>query len=464
MLRSLTAAVSGLRNHQTKLDAIGNNIANVNTVGYKSSQVRFQDIFSQTLRGATAPQAGQGGVNPMQVGLGMEVASINTLHTPGAITGTGRETDLAIEGNGYFVVTDGYQQYYTRDGTFTRDASGVLVNANGMRLLGWVVEDKIKNENEDDENGNEIKFSGKLSEIQIPLGEDTIAQATSNISFFGNLDAAAVKVIEKVEGNGETTKYIIETEECKYDTHVYDSLGNSHALTFTFKKAYTGSLGEPGSPPSVDLNKWTYTVSFTDGKELADTGNATGTICFTEDGRFTTEGSTINPFTITFPTEDNDDPDVKGIGAETLTITPDFSALTQLAMPSSVSLKEQDGFHPGELATFNIEATGRITGTYTNGMVRPLGQLALASFANPEGLIKGGSNLYEISANSGQPQLGLPGREGRGFVRSRSLEMSNVDLAEEFTEMITASRGFQANTRVITTSDEVLMELINIKR
>ncbi|NLJ55513.1 MAG: flagellar hook-basal body complex protein, partial [Firmicutes bacterium] len=215
MLRSLTAAVSGLRNHQTKLDAIGNNIANVNTVGYKSSQVRFQDIFSQTLRGATAPQAGQGGVNPMQVGLGMEVASINTLHTPGAITGTGRETDLAIEGNGYFVVTDGYQQYYTRDGTFTRDASGVLVNANGMRLLGWVVEDKIKNENEDDENGNEIKFSGKLSEIQIPLGEDTIAQATSNISFFGNLDAAAVKVIEKVEGNGETTKYIIETEECK---------------------------------------------------------------------------------------------------------------------------------------------------------------------------------------------------------------------------------------------------------
>lgn len=420
MLRSLSAAVSGLRNHQTKLDVIGNNIANVNTVAYKSSQVRFQDIFSQTLRGATAPQAGQGGVNPMQVGLGVEVASVNALHTPGAITGTGRETDLAIEGNGFFVVTDGHQQYYTRDGTFTRDASGVLVNANGMRLLGWIVEEG--------ENDEEIELSEKPSEIHIPLGEDTIAQATRNVSFFGNLDATVTA--------GE------EGEVCKYDTYVYDSLGNSHALTFTFEK--------------LKDNKWNYEINFSDGDDKGTISGGTGVFYFNPDGRFNEEKiNYIQSFSIKLENK---------TGAETLTITPDFSALTQLALPSSVSLKEQDGFFPGELATFNIEATGRITGTYTNGMVRPLGQLALASFANPEGLLKGGGNLYEISSNSGQPQLGLPGREGRGLIQSRSLEMSNVDLAEEFTEMITASRGFQANTRVITTSDEVLLELINIKR
>jgi flagellar hook protein FlgE len=176
MLRSLSTAVSGLRNHQTKLDAIGNNIANVNTVAYKSGQVRFQDIFSQTLRGATAPQDGRGGLNPMQIGLGMEVSSINTLHTPGAITSTGRETDLAIEGNGFFVVSDGFQQYYTRDGTFTRDSSGILVNANGLRLLGWVIEGGVENGDENEvenegngvENGEEVKFFGTLSEIHIP--------------------------------------------------------------------------------------------------------------------------------------------------------------------------------------------------------------------------------------------------------------------------------------------------------
>lgn len=410
MLRSLSTAVSGLRNHQTKLDAIGNNIANVNTVAYKSSQVRFQDIFSQTLRGATAPQGGRGGVNPMQIGLGMEVASINTLHTPGAITGTGRETDLAIGGNGFFVVSDGFQQYYTRDGTFTRDSSGILVNAGGFQLLGWVIED-----------GEEAKLSETLGEIHIPLGEEMIARATGKISFSGNLDAAAPDTADS---------------KCEYDTYVFDSLGNRHALTFTFEKAAD--------------NQWTYTINSTDsGISITDN---TGTIQFKMNGRYDDDSNTPQFFIS------------PGTGAEELKITPDFSAFTQLAFPSSVSLREQDGFPPGELATFNIESTGVITGTYSNGLVRPLGQLALASFANPEGLLKKGANLYELSSNSVEPRLGLPGTEGRGLIRSRSLEMSNVDLSLEFTEMITTSRAFQANTRVITTSDEVLLELINIKR
>ena len=452
MLRSLSTAVSGLRNHQTKLDAIGNNIANVNTVGYKSSQVRFQDLFSQTLRGATAPQQSHGGVNPMQVGLGMEVASINTLHTPGAITGTGRETDLAIEGHGYFVVTDGYQQYYTRDGTFTRDSSGILVNANGMQLLGWLVEDEVEEvENgEENEDGNGetgevnggVKFAGELSKIHIPLGEEMIARATTEMSFSGNLDAAA----KKAEGDDEGDK-------CSYETHVYDSLGNSHNLTFTFEK--TAVAGED----EVKYNTWECTVKYGN----VDITDEALELHFTTEGRFVPKGENSD-YTITIPAPATEDDPGLETGAKPLKITLDFSALSQLSYPSNVSLQAQDGFPPGDLSTFNIEATGLITGTYSNGMVRELGQLALASFANPEGLLKKGGNLYELSSNSGQPRLGTPGTEGRGLIRSRALEMSNVDLSDEFTEMITTSRAFQANTRVITTSDEVLLELINIKR
>jgi len=407
MLRSLSTAVSGLRNHQTKLDVVGNNIANVNTVAYKYSVTRFQDIFSQTLRGATAPLAGSGGINPMQIGLGMGISSIDTVQEQGAITSTGRETDLAIEGRGFFVVSDGYQYFYTRDGSFTRDSSGVLVNANGYRLMGWV--------------GETIDFSQPLGEIRIPLGEEMIARATSNMVFTGNLDA------------GATTGAV----SYEWPTYVYDSLGNRHYLTVTFTK-------------QAD-NEWEYEV-FDSAEPPASIGS--GTLAFTAEGLFDADNSTINDISF--------DP---GTGAvNPLTVTPDFTALTQLASASNVVVREQDGFAAGELSSFNIESTGVVTGTYTNGMVRQIAQIAMASFINPGGLLKMGSNLYTVSSNSGEPRIGLPGVEGRGMIKSRALEMSNVDLANEFTELIITSRGFQANTRVISTSDEVLMELINIKR
>ena len=406
MLRSLSTAVSGLRNHQTKLDVVGNNIANVNTVGFKYGVARFQDIFSQTLRGATAPLGGTGGINPMQVGLGMGISSIATVHEQGAITGTGRETDLAINGRGFFIVSDGYQNYYTRDGSFTRDASGVLVNANGLKLLGWV--------------GEETDTSQPLGEICIPIGESMIASATENMVFTGNLDAGAA----------DDGSY-----EYEYPTYVYDSLGNMHYLNVAFTK--------------TAANEWDYAITHSGGIEITD---GTGTITFNPDGSYDSGSGTTFTFT-------------PGTGAADLSITPDFTALTQLASDeSNVVLKGQDGFAAGELATFNIESTGIITGTYTNGMVRQIAQIAMASFINPEGLMKMGSNLYTVSSNSGEARIGLPGADGRGEIQSRALEMSNVDLANEFTELITTSRGFQANTRVISTSDEVLLELINIKR
>ena len=424
MLRSLSTAVSGLRNHQTKLDVVGNNIANVNTVAFKYGVARFQDIFSQTLRGATAPLGGTGGINPMQVGLGMGISSIATVHEKGAITSTGRETDLAINGQGFFVVTDGYQNYYTRDGSFTRDATGVLVNANGLKLLGWV--------------GEETDTSQPLGEICIPIGESMIASATENMVFTGNLNAGAAV-------GGTYT----------YPTYVYDSLGNMHYITFVFKK--------------TNANEWS--CSFYKGAGTIDPTNpptiiSIGTLKFTPEGVFTLDHDgdgkpDTPPIQYTLSLAETD----LGTGAKDLAITLDFTALTQLASDeSNVVLKGQDGFAAGELATFNIESTGIITGTYTNGMVRQIAQIAMASFINPEGLLKMGSNLYTVSSNSGEARIGLPGADGRGEIQSRSLEMSNVDLANEFTELITTSRGFQANTRVISTSDEVLLELINIKR
>ncbi len=622
MLRSLSAAVSGLRNHQTKLDVVGNNIANVNTVGYKYSTARFQDIFSQTVRGATAPLAGRGGINPMQIGLGMGIASIGTVHTQGAITSTGRETDLAIEGRGFFVVSDGQQNYYTRDGSFVRDASGVLVNADGLTLMGWIP----------DQDGV-IDTSQPLGRINIPLGEDMVAQATENILFAGNLDSAAAAEVnyhddnfealrvnglppgafsigEESEDSGNvrmvasttswdyftvpigfgddgdvmhfievanrTDDYItlniveldktngsrnVETvrvqknddgdyqfeditvgesevsyndvvissnivrgerflldfgsndlgenesmvlsgtsgiaegqtiafhdgfadedgmiytmhmnersgevffgslsadageienvgpdavtfqfEPYSYDTYVYDSLGNRHELTVTFTK-------------HPDNNTWSYTVQHTDPSiRIEDPTNApyTGRLVFTPGGRFDADASDVPDFSF--------DP---GTDAYEVTVSPLFGEVTQFSLPSNLFAREQDGFQAGELAAFNIESTGIVSGTYTNGMVRELAQIAMASFANPEGLLKMGSNLYDISSNSGDPSIGLPGEMGRGMIQSSSLEMSNVDLANEFTEMITTSRAFQANTRMISTSDEVLVELINVKR
>lgn len=409
MLRSLSTAISGLRNHQTKLDVVGNNIANVNTVSYKSEVTRFQDIFSQTLRGATAPLEGRGGINPMQIGLGMEISSIDTVHTQGPITSTGRETDLAIEGRGFFIVSDGLQNFYTRDGSFVRDSSGVLVNVSGLKLMGWV--------------GETTDISQPLGSIHIPLGEEMIARSTTNVGFSGNLNAAASATDPD--------------DEYEYDTYVYDSLGNRHSVAFTFKKT-----GDP------DDNEWTYGITHSDGTAI--TGG--GVISFTDEGRF----DTVDIDTFSF------DP---GTGAvNPLTVNIDFSSITQLAFSSNVIVREQDGFAPGELASFNIESTGVITGTYSNGMVRQIAQLGMVAFTNPGGLVKMGANLYDVSSNSGDPRIGVPGTEGRGMIQSRALEMSNVDLANEFTEMITTSRAFQANTRMISTSDEVLLELINIKR
>ncbi|NLZ38500.1 MAG: flagellar hook protein FlgE [Firmicutes bacterium] len=407
MQRSLFTGVTGLRNHQTKLDVIGNNIANVNTVAYKSSRVRFQDVFSQIIHGASAPQGGRGGTNAAQVGMGMTLGAIDVLHTQGSPQYTGVPTDMTIQGSGYFVVTDGVNQFYTRDGAFARGADGDLVNsANGLKLLGWVA----------DAAGN-IDTTAELTTLNIPLGERLITKATENLVFSANLNADAQI------GEQHVT-----------DALVYDSQGGVHSITFTFEK--TG------------VNEWEWQVIVPPGVTLQQGGS--GTLSFDNNGNF----ASVTDNTLSL-----------GIaGVDDLNLTIDFSAVSQVVGKSNAQVSQQDGFPVGELADYMIGKTGIISGIYTNGMVRNLGQIALATFANAEGLTKAAGNLYTISANSGQARIGAAGEEGRGTIETSSLEMSNVDLSYEFTEMITTSRAYQANSRVITTSDELLQEVVNLKR
>jgi flagellar hook protein FlgE len=412
MQRSLFTAVSGLRNHQVKMDVIGNNIANVNTTAFKGGRVRFQDILSQNIRGASAPQQGRGGINPAQVGLGMSIGAIDTIHTQGSMQNTGRPTDLAIQGNGFFVMGDGTNVFYSRDGGFSLGADGDLVNAaNGFKPLGWAA----------DAFGN-IDTNAQLQSLNIPIGQKVNTRATENLYFSANLNSlAAVGDIHDME------------------VMVYDSQGGMHIMDVSFTK-------------QAD-NEWEWEINLVAEDGTLIEAGSTGTIEF--DGY----GNVISTTAIGGPVVFDDFTTV-----EDLSITLDFSNMTQVVGENNALVRYQDGFPVGELESFVIGKTGIVSGIYTNGLVVGLGQIALAGFPNPEGLMKASSNMYQVSSNSGQPRIGGPGQEGRGMIETATLEMSNVDLSNEFTEMITTTRAFQANSRVITTSDDLLQEVVNLKR
>jgi len=407
MMRSMFSAVSGLRNHQVKMDVIGNNIANVNTVGYKTSRVTFQDMLCQTIRGATAPQGGLGGSNPQQVGLGMLVRTIDTIHTQGSLESTGKLTDLAIQGDGFFVLNDGTANRYTRAGIFDINLQKNLVDpSTGLKVMGWQADD-----------AGAIDTTLPPSEIFIPIGELMVAKESGNVVLAGNLDA---------DPTGPATVSV----------QVYDSLGVAHTLVLEFTE-------------SAVENTWDWQWQADGG---AWSGNV-GTITFNADGTYNTESGA----SISIPLAN---------GASTpLVIDPDFSNLTQFdALDSNVIIRNQDGFCMGVLETFTIGSDGIITGVFSNGMNETLARIALAVFGNSGGLMRAGGTMFQQSTNSGEVRLVAPGESGVGSIIPGSLEMSNVDLAQEFTNMITTQRGFQANSRIITTSDEMLMELVNLKR
>lgn len=543
MMRSLFSGVAGLQNHQTRMDVIGNNIANVNTIGFKAGRANFQDMLSQTLQGASGANDNTGGTNAMQIGLGSSIGSIDTIFTDGSTQTTGKQTDLAISGSGFFIVRNGTNQFYTRAGNFDFDEIGNLVSTStGYHVMGWNA----------DASGN-VNTGSDLEAIVISSNLTMPPKASTSITYGGNLNAKA-----NIGSQAQTS------------ISVYDSLGNGHKVTQSYIKTgdntwlYSTSVADgtitagqygvityktdgtvdsirditpsavPTATVSFDLgldntagstgttyfsafdssgalhqykmtltNTASYVAGTTDGvwsysiTDASDTSgaslgsgtvtcdNATGVYSFSP-ASFTAEGNAITlgvgisnapvngsttatatlPYTVGASQSDLAITPTPAGTANNLTISRSSMAqITQYgATTSTIAAADQDGYTAGSLQKKSIDGTGTIIGTFSNGETMKLAQIAMANFSNPGGLTKAGDNMYVQSNNSGEPYIGTADSGGLGSLTASALEMSNVDLSQEFSNMIITQRGFQANSKIITTSDEMLEILANLKR
>jgi len=399
MIGSLYSGISGLKANTSAMAVIGDNIANVNTTGFKTSRVEFSNIFNATL-----------GQSKTQIGRGVTMSGVSSNWNSGTMETTNTATDLALNGPGMFIVrnTANSGQYYTRAGQFEFNADNLLVNADGLEVQGYAI----------DAAGN----TGALGTITLPSGIST-PQPTTELTMGINLDAGAAV--------GDT-----------FDTtiSVYDSLGNSVELNCNFTNTGAGA--------------WTCAITPSVGAATITPANFT----------FDVNGELTAPAT---------DPviAVTGLAGDDLSIdwllsgaSASHGAVTGYAGTSVKTSQTQDGYPSGMLQGISVDEDGIFTALYSNGTMSPFAQIAVADFASYAGLSKQGSNLFTSSLASGQPVISVPNTAGVGAIAPSSLEMSNVDLAQEFVSLITTQRAFQANSKVITTSDEVLSELINIKR
>jgi len=663
MMRSLFAGVSGLQNHQVKMDVIGNNIANINTIGFKAGQVNFEESLTQLLKDASRPRSSVGGINPRQIGLGSAISSISTNFNQGNLQTTNVATDMAIQGNAFFVLSDGTKSNYTRAGNFVVDGEGKLVSPkNGFIVQGMMAD-----------NNGIVHSSAPIDNILLPFGQKSPAHATEIIEYYCNLNsdtnslkqiwsgdiAKAAEVtgtaapgtltINAAAGNnvlnlvidddmgGTVTRSLDLDNETAYASisdlvaeinrqiasyedingevlakvednggvdvvkiYTLDKGGTSSELTLSGNACPNLNLSTTkvaGTSTATDMNDlsivstdlttgdkirisgvnpdgtvvsstYTYTAGdtvqeFLDGINSAFSGS-TATLSNSGHIQLTDAiaGKTSTVATMTFIDDDSsgsaislptfisvqdgrnpgthtasitvfdskgaehtvglnftnistkDQPDIwaweavidngeiipttgntgnvrfnsngslavftvdsgqalafdPGNGAEAMSINLDggdagtFNGITQLDSPTTTVAKHQDGYGMGNLQTISIDEFGEITGHFSNGISQTLAQLVLATFNNPAGLIRSGDSMYSQSSNSGTPVKGRIGSGIEGVLSSGALEMSNVDLAQEFTEMIIAQRGFQANARVITTSDTLLDEIVRLKR
>jgi flagellar hook protein FlgE len=569
---TLFTGLSGLDVNQTRMNVVGNNIANVNTVAFKASRALFKPQFYVTDAGGAAPSTGFGGTNPSQRGLGASVASIEKDFTTGSIEATGKDTDMAIEGSGFFVV-QGAEQRFTRDGSFVLNSTNNLVTNAGDFVQGYGVDSTFN------------IIPGKLQNITIPLGAASTAEATQNMTMTGNLDASGStasgasilnsQLLTTVGGGTAPTAATLLTNIASTSAPGTPLISVGQTYTLAGKKGgrdippetfkvtatstvqdlmnfYNGGLGidttvpaNPLAPPpgttietdAVDPTSVRLVIAGNTGKENAlamgatsftsgnnspftfqDGTNAAGfnsdpagesvhttavgydslgnqvsvdvTAVLESTGaaggttwRFYADASNpaaTNPTevvgngTLTFDstgklvtsTGTNISIDRTNTGAKSpLSINLNFSGMTALASASSnMVMSEQDGSPLGSLSSFSVGGDGKIVGSFTNGLTRTLGQVAIATFNNPNGLDDKGGNMYGVSANSGTPIISAPLDLGAGSVRSGALELSNVDLSKEFVNLIIASTGFSAASRVITTSNQLLTELLNTSR
>ncbi len=435
MLSALFTGVSGINANGSALSVVGDNIANMNTVGFKSSRTSFGDVLSQTLGGA-------GGSS--QIGRGVMVRSVDPLMTQGSFETSSNGLDLAIDGDGFFMVNDSGSRFYTRAGQFSLDKTGNIVNPDGLILQGYLA----------DINGN---ITGTLGDLLIGSAQSP-ALATLTATVAVNLDGAATvpAAAFTLDGNGDGTANDPANFNSSTTITVYDSQGGAHDVTMYFVKN------------AAPANSWTTHYVYPDpaNPNLLVQTAATQTLTFDSSGALVNDNSAV-PMNFNFGASVVTPQAVAfnfGTGTGEVPAGSGLDGSTQFASDFSVIRLNQNGYGAGFLKNLSISENGTITGIFTNGQTRQIGQVALAKFVAPTDLTKTGRNLFAESFDSGQPVIGAATTSGLGMVMSNALELSNVDLAEEFVKMIVYQRGFQANSRVITTSDELLQELVNLKR
>lgn len=474
-MRSMFTGVSGLKVHQQKMDVIANNIANVNTVAYKSSRVTFNEYLSQNMQSASGENkiTGKGGTNPNQVGLGVTLGSIDVDMTSGASQRTNRPLDLMINGDGFFIVGDSTGQYFTRDGNFSLDEQGNLVTSAGLKVQGWDVKESINADGK--ATGEYEAVQDVVKPIQIS-GDKTFnsPSATDLINMTGNLNA---------------------TENPEHITSLsfYDSVGNrwTQDAKLTWNEddqQWNVSLKNVAYLNGDRTEPYLMKVSGSDGTLTGEIDGLLAEATGTEEAwvddlgaiKFDNQGLVVNDpddpedthfeYTITGTNIKQNayfgDGSVSGDEYISGPMDIDFSDLTMFGNETANATAERiTGNEPGTLTGMSVTSDGSIVGSYSNGTTKMIAKIPVALFANSQGLEKAGGNLFTATLNSGEfDGIGSEIGVGGGSILGGSLEMSNVDLSSEFTEMITTQRGFQANSRTITTSDEIIQELVNLKR
>lgn len=405
--------LSGLTASSTALQAISNNLSNMNTDGYKTQTAIFSDVFYQNY-------GTSGNNDPIQTGLGTQVAGISQDLTVGPISSTGISSNMALDGNGFFVTSDSAGALsYTRAGDFTTNTAGQLTTLGGDLVMGYQAV------------GGVVSTSSSLQPLNVGSGTSEPANATSTFSLTTNLNASAAA--------GDTYNSPIT---------VYDSLGGSHQLSINYTKTGSDTWSYTATVPSADIQGGTGTT----------TTVGSGTLSFDSSGNLTAPtGSvalSIGPFTD---------------GAATMTPTWQLSGssgnslLTQTASADSNSAQNQDGYPAGTLSSFSVLEDGTIQATFTNGQERAIGQVAVATFANPEGLSLSGNSRYAVTSASGSAVIGTAGTGGRGRIEGSSVEQSNVDVATEFSDLIVAQRSYEANAKAITAFDQIEQDTIQMK-
>jgi len=463
--------LSGLDASSTAMSTIANDLANLNTVGYKGSTTQFADLFYQTLET-------NGSGDPIQIGGGAGVSANQINLSSGTPESTGLDTDMAIMGNGFFLVQQGGATNYTRAGDFQVGTDGTLETAAGEQVMGYAAVNGV------------VSSAASLSPLQLNMGQINPPKATSTVQLTTNLDAST-NVGDPAFATPVT---------------VYDSLGDPHVLDFNFSKTGVGTWNCTITIPNSDLTpppSWAASTAYTAGQTIsppnanghiyqctvAGTSGATPPSSWPTDGSTVTDGgvtwqdmgtqTTVNTTALAFdgngnltsPTGNVDGITVSGLidGASDLTFnwnlygSSNTSLITQLGSASATSATVQDGYGSGTLSSYSVAPDGTISGSFSNGQTTTLGQIALANFANPEGLARVGNNDFASTLASGTPNVGKPGSGGLGTIQGSALETSNVDIATEFSNLIVAQRDYEANARTITTFDQVMQDTINMK-